>query len=255
MRLFKIFFFLLLLIISIDLCSSIKQKVAIGAEEKMILKTEPKWLKNFREKMVVEQLQNRGIENKAVLEAILKVPRHRFVDSKKDYLAYADSPLSIGYNQTISQPYIVALMTSLAKVSATDKVLEIGTGSGYQTAVLAEIVKEVYSVEIISDLANRAKKLLGELGYQNIKIKSGDGYYGWPEYAPYDAIIVTAASKNLPESLLSQLKVDGKMVIPIGSGFQDLIIVTKTDRGWNKQTSIPVLFVPMTRRTPESNDN
>ena len=228
---------------------------AILEGETMSFKTDSKGLAAFREQMVAEQICHRGINNQAVLDAMSKIPRHCFIDSPIPDLAYTDRPLSIGYNQTISQPYIVALMTTLAELSATDKVLEIGTGSGYQAAVLAEIVKEVYSVEIICDLADRAKKLLDELGYKNIRIKTGDGYYGWPEYAPYDAIIVTAASKNIPKLLLSQLKVSGKMVVPIGAGFQDLIVVTKTDKGWNKQVTIPVLFVPMTRRKSESGNN
>ena len=247
--------FLLLLIISIGLCSSIDLKLAIGGEAKMILTTESKWLKHFREKMVAEQISSRGIENKAVLQAISKVPRHRFVNSKMDYLAYADSPLPIGYNQTISQPYIVALMTTLAQLSSTDKVLEIGTGCGYQTAILAEIVKEVYSVEIIGDLAERAEKLLGELGYKNIRIKNGDGYYGWPEYAPYDAIIVTAASKSIPKLLQAQLKNNGSLVIPIGTYYQELMVFTKIGDKWTKGSTVPVRFVPMTRRMSETAKN
>ena len=231
------------------LCSLIEPLSAIVASEKMPLKTELNKLKIAREKMVSEQIRSRGIADKAVLEAMLKVPRHCFIDYPIGDLAYADTPFPIDYNQTISQPYIVALMTSLAELSPTDKVLEIGTGSGYQTAILAEIVKKVYSVEIISDLAKKAEKLLSELGYQNVQLKNGDGHEGWPEYAPYDAIIVTAASQSIPFSLLSQLKENSLMVIPLGTTYQDLVVVTKTANGLKQQRIIPVRFVPMTKKT------
>jgi len=231
------------------LCSLIAPLSAIVASEKMPLKTESNKFKIARQKMVSEQICSRGIADKSVLSAMLKVPRHYFIDDSIGDWAYADTAFPIDCNQTISQPYIVALMTSLAELSPRDKVLEIGTGSGYQTAILAEIVKEVYTVEIIANLAKKAEKLLSELGYQNVRFKNDDGHRGWPEYAPYDRIIVTAASQSIPSSLLSQLKENGLMVIPLGTTFQDLVVVTKTANSLKQQRIIPVRFVPMTRKT------
>ncbi len=202
--------------------------------------------KRQRLRMVEEQIASRGIRNKTVLEAMRKTPRHLFVPESHRHLAYADHPLPIGYNQTISQPFIVAYMTEAAEVAANEKVLEIGTGSGYQAAVLGELAKEVYSIEIIPELAERARQALGESGYKNIHVKAGNGYLGWPEHAPFDAILVTAAPDEVPKALVEQLAVNGKMVIPVGTGFQEMVIITRTQSGVVEKRTIPVRFVPMT---------
>lgn len=200
----------------------------------------------LREVMVKEQCEARGVKDPAVLKAMQNVPRHLFVPLGSRSQAYADGPLPIGSGQTISQPYIVAYMTEVLEPKSTDKVLEIGTGSGYQAAVLAEIVKEVYSIEIIKELADRATSTLKELGYKTIYVKHGDGYQGWPEHAPFDGIIVTAAPDHIPQPLIDQLKVGGRMVIPVGDWFQELVVVTKTETGIEKRNVLPVVFVPMT---------
>ncbi len=194
---------------------------------------------------MVHQLKLYGITDPAVLEGMQKVERHLFVDRSVQEYAYEDTPLPIGRDQTISQPYIVAYMTEAARLKAGDRVLEIGTGSGYQAAILAGIVKEVYTVEIIKELAEDAEKRLKGLGYQNVNVKHGDGYEGWPEKAPFDAIIVTAAPDQVPKKLLEQLAIGGRMVAPIGSFFQDLYLYTKTERGIEKKKLLPVRFVPM----------
>jgi len=186
-----------------------------------------------------------------VLSVMAKVPRHRFIPEGSIYAAYYNRPFPIGHGQTISQPYIVALMTDLLALDKQDTVLEVGTGSGYQSAVLAEIAGKVYSMEIIEPLATRAAKLLGELGYANIQLKLGDGSKGWPEYAPFDGIIVTAAADYMPQPLLEQLKPGGRMVIPVGSWpyAQELILITKDQDGIVQQENVlPVSFVPLTER-------
>jgi protein-L-isoaspartate(D-aspartate) O-methyltransferase len=200
---------------------------------------------SLRQKMLQEQIVARGIEDVHVLRAMLKVPRHKFVPAHIQRFAYQDSPLPIGYGQTISQPYIVALMSELAHLGPTDKVLEIGTGSGYQAAVLAEIVHQVYTVEILEELAKSSRKRLSELGYENIQVKWGDGYLGWEEFAPYDAIIVTAAPDKVPKALKEQLKIGGRLVIPVGSLAQELKLIIKTETGLEEKSVIPVRFVPM----------
>ena len=199
-----------------------------------------------RRAMVEEQIVSRGVKDSAVLEAMRKVERHLFVPPDEIDYAYADHPLPIGYNQTISQPYIVALMSELAQPDAESKVLEIGTGSGYQAAVLGEIVKNVYTIEIVEPLYKNASNLLKKLGYNNVKCKAGDGYYGWKEYAPFDAIIVTAAPNETPKPLLDQLKTGGRLVIPVGDVWQELVVITKTKKGFERRSVIPVRFVPMT---------
>ena len=184
-----------------------------------------------------------------VLQAIGTVPRHKFVLPETIEDAYQNNPLPIGYGQTISQPYIVAIMTDLLKLSASDTVLEIGTGSGYQAAVLSELVKQVYSIEIIAPLGEQAQLRFKELGYTNISTKIADGYYGWEEHAPFDAIIVTAAASHIPHALLEQLKPGGRMMIPVGSNFmtQQLLLITKTPDGELQTRQIlPVRFVPLT---------
>lgn len=198
-----------------------------------------------REEMVRSQLQGRDITDARVLEAIRNIERHLFVPPQLKDMAYEDTPLPIGYEQTISQPYIVAYMTQAASIGRDDRVLEIGTGSGYQAAVLAEIAKEVYTIEIIEALADSARLRLEKMGYKNIKVKWGDGYKGWEEYAPFDAIIVTAAPPQVPEALVSQLRTGGRMVVPIGSFFQELYLITKTESGIKKVPLLPVAFVPM----------
>ena len=199
-----------------------------------------------RHRMVDGQIRARGVTDSRVLEAMARVPRHQFVPDAVRGQAYDDYPLPIGEQQTISQPYIVALMTSLLELKGDEKVLEIGTGSGYQAAVLAELANEVYTIEILEPLSARAQKTIAALGYQNIRFRVGDGWAGWPEAAPFDDIIVTAAPEKVPQPLLDQLKVGGRLVIPVGSFFQDLLVYTKTATGLEKKNVIPVRFVPMT---------
>lgn len=184
-----------------------------------------------------------------VIKALGKVPRHEFVPKELQYAAYENRPLPIGNGQTISQPYIVAIMTNLLKVGKNDRVLEIGTGSGYQIAILAELVKKAYSIEIIAPLGKQAKSRLEQLGYDNIELKIGDGYYGWEEHAPFDAIMVTAAASHIPPPLIKQLKPGGRMLIPVGSRFtiQELLLVQKSEDGEvSTRQLLPVAFVPLT---------
>jgi protein-L-isoaspartate(D-aspartate) O-methyltransferase len=204
-----------------------------------------------RQQMLSQQIKARGIKNKAVIEAISKVPRHLFVAPSLVNWAYADSPLPIDYGQTISQPYIVAYMTEMAEIGPKDKVLEIGTGSGYQAAVLSELAQEVYSIEIIPELGQKAAQTLKKLGYNHVHIRIGDGYEGWPEHAPYDSILVTAAPEQIPPALVDQLALNGKMVIPVGKYFQEIVILTKTIDGLEEERTIPVRFVPMTTNSED----
>ncbi len=201
--------------------------------------------------MVARQIVSRGVSDKLVLTAMRKVPRHEFVPEDIKYRAYEDNPLPIGEDQTISQPYIVALMTELLGLKGGEKVLEIGTGSGYQAAILAEIAAEVYTIEIIESLARTAEQRLKEMGYENITVRWGDGYQGWEEHAPFDGVIVTAAPDHIPQPLVDQLKVGGRMVIPVGSFFQELKLLTKTGDGVKEKNVIPVRFVPMTGEAQE----
>jgi protein-L-isoaspartate(D-aspartate) O-methyltransferase len=211
-----------------------------------------------RARMVETQIVARGVRDPKVLDAMRKVPRHLFVGEEDRSHAYEDHPLPIGGSQTISQPYIVALMTELLALPPRARVLEIGTGSGYQSAVLSEIASEVYSIEILPDLAKAAGDKLGELGYKNVTVRAGDGYRGWPEHAPFDGIIVTAAPQKIPEPLVDQLAPGGRMVIPVGGFFQELKVFTREKDGTiSEKVIIPVRFVPMTgevenARTPES---
>ena len=202
-----------------------------------------------RERMVIEQIKRRAVTDERVLESMRKVERHLFVPEDLKNLAYTDNPLPIGYKQTISQPYIVALMTQAIQPGPGDRMLEIGTGSGYQAAVLAEIVKEVYTIEILQPLAESSRLLLEDMEYKNIRVKRGDGYKGWKEYAPFDAIVVTAAPPMLPEELVSQLKTGGRMIVPVGESYQELYLITKTETGFAKKALLPVAFVPMVRST------
>jgi len=207
--------------------------------------------KKLRERMVEQQIKARGVSNRNVIAAMLKVPRHMFVPDDMVPYAYDDYPLPIGEGQTISQPYIVALMTELLEPKPTDVVLEIGTGSGYQAAVLAQIVKKVYSVERISKLAEFAKKNLRMLGINNVEVVLGDGWYGLPEHAPYNGIIVTAAPEDVPKPLLDQLADEGRLVIPIGTDFQRLWVIRREGEIFERIPSIPVRFVPLISEKPE----
>ncbi|MFP4467134.1 MAG: protein-L-isoaspartate(D-aspartate) O-methyltransferase [Candidatus Goldiibacteriota bacterium] len=203
------------------------------------------------EQMIEEQIKARGVRDPLVLEAVRKVDRRRFVPDEFKDDAYEDCPLPIGWGQTISQPYIVALMTELMGLKGGEKVLEIGAGSGYQAAVLGEICTEVYTIEITKPLAERSAALLKELGYDNVRLKAGDGFEGWPEQAPFDAIIVAAAPKEIPQPLIEQLADGGRMVIPVGSFRQELMVIEKKHGRVTKQNIIPVRFVPMTGKIEE----
>ena len=199
-----------------------------------------------RLEMVEKQIRKRGIRDRVILDSFRKVPRHRFVPEDLKYLAYNDHPLPIGEAQPISQPYIVAFMTEALNLSRSDKILEIGTGSGYQAAILGELCDSVFTIEIIASLGNRAKLLLEELDYQNIKVKVGDGYLGWEAYAPFDAIIVTCAPTREPSNLKNQLKEGGRMIIPVGSSYsQNLVLLRKANNQLLEEKILPVLFVPM----------
>ncbi len=201
-----------------------------------------------RRRMVEDQIRGRGITEPSVLKTMARVPRHRFVPASLRHLAYADRPLPIGSGQTISQPFIVAYMTAAAAVTREMKVLEIGTGSGYQAAILAELAGEVYTIEILPELAESARRLLNELGYRNIFVKTGNGYLGWPEHGPFDAIIVTAAPDEIPKELVEQLAISGRMVVPVGTTHQQMVIVTKHRDGVTEKRTLPVRFVPMTEK-------
>jgi len=204
-----------------------------------------------RRRMVDEQLRARDIHDARVLDAMLLVARHVFIPESGRALAYSDFAVPIGYGQTISQPYIVAFMTQALKVEPVHRVLEIGTGSGYQAAVLSRLVKAVYTIEIVAPLAERARATLLRLGYRNVEVRTGNGYQGWPEHAPYDRIMVTAAPDEVPAALVQQLKVGGLMAIPVGSITQELRILRRTATGTQTLRTLPVRFVPMTNKPLE----
>ncbi len=199
-----------------------------------------------RREMVEGQIMARGVKDPSVIQAMLKVRRDRYVPENIRQYTYYDEPLPIGHEQTISQPYIVAYMTEALGLRGGEKVLEIGTGSGYQAAVLAEIAKEVYTIEIVEPLAEKAKENLEKEGYRNVHCRCGDGYKGWPEEAPFDGIIVTAAPPRVPEPLVDQLKEGGRMIVPVGTWFQELVLLTKVKGKVKEERLIPVRFVPMT---------
>jgi protein-L-isoaspartate(D-aspartate) O-methyltransferase len=201
-----------------------------------------------REEMVRTQIEARGIRDSRVLSAMRRVPRHEFVPAGQAPFAYSDRPLAIGRGQTISQPYIVAYMTDLLQVRHSDVVMEIGTGSGYQAAVLSELAKAVLTIEVIPELAARARDTLARLQYRNVQVRAGDGYNGWPDSAPFSRIIVTAAPPELPQTLVDQLADGGRMVVPVGSAYQELIVIRRTAGVIVRETTIPVRFVPMIRR-------
>jgi protein-L-isoaspartate(D-aspartate) O-methyltransferase len=199
-----------------------------------------------RQRMVQDQLMRRGIQEEGVLAAMAKVPREEFVPQETRPASYTDQPLPIGYSQTISQPYVVAFMTEQLRLKRDARVLEIGTGSGYQAAILAELATEVYTVEIIEPLAKNAEATLTRLGYKNVHVKAGDGYKGWPEHAPFDAVIVTCAPDHVPQPLVDQMKEGGRMIIPVGEpGEQQLYLLEKKNGRLEQRTVLPVRFVPM----------
>ena len=205
-----------------------------------------------REKMVAETIASRGIDDPRVLAAMRAVKRHELVPPELQSRAYEDTPLPIGFDQTISQPYVVAAMTEAAQVAPGEKVLEVGTGSGYQAAVLAELGADVYSIEIVEPLAKRTHELLAKMGYDKLHLRIGDGYQGWPEAAPFDAIIVTAAPHRVPQPLIDQLAVGGRLVIPVGKdGAQELHVITRDKDGTTSETLFPVRFVPMTGKAQQ----
>jgi protein-L-isoaspartate(D-aspartate) O-methyltransferase len=199
-----------------------------------------------RRSMVEHQIAARGVRDPRVLAAMREVPRHRFVPPELAGRAYADEPLPIGHQQTISQPYVVALMSELADLAPGERVLEIGTGSGYHAAVLARLAGRVLTIEIVPELAERARSTLAELGIDNVVVRAGDGYGGWPEEAPFDAIVLTAAPPEVPQPLLDQLAEGGRLVAPVGEGMQQLTVITRTRDGFRSEPVVPVRFVPMT---------
>jgi protein-L-isoaspartate(D-aspartate) O-methyltransferase len=218
--------------------------VFLMAEE---LDDTPKY-REARKEMVSTQIRLRGVSNKDVLSAMIEVPRHSFVPKKLVSQAYEDHPVPIGQGQTISQPYVVALMTESLKLKGDERILEIGTGSGYQAAILSRVAKEVYSIEIKERLYKKASKVLQLMGFTNVKTRHGDGYFGWAEAAPYDCIMITAAIDHIPPPLLKQLKKDGRLILPLGNPFsyQNLSLVTKDDNNYSVRQITGVLFVPMT---------
>ena len=199
-----------------------------------------------RRRMVEDQLRARDIRSPRVLDAMARVQRHLFVPARMRPRAYDDHPLPIGHEQTISQPYIVGFMTEALEIEPSHRILEIGTGSGYQAAVLAELAQVVYTIEIVAPLAERARRTLASLGYRNVTVRTGNGYLGWKEHAPFDRIIVTAAPEEIPQALVGQLKVGGLMVIPVGRTEQELRVLRRTGRGIEILKTLPVRFVPMT---------
>ncbi len=204
-----------------------------------------------RDRMVSEQIEARGVRDPLTLKALRRVPRHRFVPAESAAEAYEDHPLPIGHGQTISQPYVVAFMTEALGLKGGETVLEIGTGSGYQAAVLSCIVSKVYSVEILEPLAREAALRLSRLGFENVHVRAGDGYQGWPEAAPFDAVLVTAAAPRIPEPLEEQLKDGGRLVIPVGEDLQELVVVTRHGNRFSERRVLPVRFVPMTGKVRE----
>lgn len=206
----------------------------------------------LRREMVRDQIEARGIHDAAVLRAMRTVPRHRFVADTLAAFAYNDYPLPIGWGQTISQPYIVAFMAQAADIERGERVLEIGTGSGYGAAVLAELGAEVYTIEILPELAERASGALARTGYGDVHVRTGDGWLGWPEHAPYDAIVVTAAPDTLPRALVEQLALGGVLVVPVGERIQTLRVLRRTSHGLREEASLPVQFVPMVHPVPDT---
>lgn len=252
-RSFFIFFLFLFagFIVTSFLADNYGYAFSIKTEKETSVIEDKAWWKSAVNEMVNSQIVARGVADKRVIEVMKNIPRHLFVPNELERFAYVDSPLLIGHGQTISQPYIVALMTELLGLKGKEQVLEIGTGSGYQAAIISKLAKKCYTIEIVKELAESAKQKLKELGYKNVYVKWGDGYKGWKEQAPFDAIIVTAAPEDIPEELLKQLKVGGKMVIPVGdleTNSQELLVITKVKEGYKEEKIIPVRFVPMIKQ-------
>jgi protein-L-isoaspartate(D-aspartate) O-methyltransferase len=246
----------LVLLANLALCvsqsgCSISRFSSVQKELSKVNNTDGMDLAKRRERMVQEQLETRDIADPRVLSAMRKVPRHEFVPAEFIPSAYEDNALPLKSGQTISQPYIVAYMTQALELKGNERVLEIGTGSGYQTAILAEIVQDVFSIEILPDLQQQACAVLSRLGYRNIRFRVGDGYMGWPEHAPYDRIIVTAAPERIPQPLIDQLKEGGRLIVPVGTSDQELTILEKGPSGTTQHSTIPVRFVPMTGKAQE----
>lgn len=244
---------LLLLVLTVVFCTSasrhpsaIQNDTSSDTIRPVGQDTLPAWEEEATQ-MVETQLEPRGIYDKKVLKAMMQTPRHLFIPKSHRAFAYNDSPVPIGKEQTISQPYIVAKMTELLDLKGHEKVLEIGTGSGYQAAILSQLVDTCYSIELIKLLADRAVRLLKEQGYHNVVVKCDDGYKGWKEHAPFDAIIITAAPETVPQALVDQLKTNGRMVVPVGKTYQQLILITKTEKGIKRKNIFPVRFVPMVK--------
>ena len=240
-RLWHSFWTMLPLVLGTIMMSSNEQTPAPHLSERQV----------ERNRMVDEQIVARGIKNETVIAAMRSVPRHRFVLAVHRSEAYEDYPLPIDYQQTISQPYIVAFMTEALALKPKSRVLEIGTGSGYQAAVLAHIVDQVFTIEIVTPLAHRAEHIFRELQYHNIHVRSDDGYRGWPEKAPFDAIILTAAPEHIPQPLLEQLDINGRLILPVGKDSQRLVLIHRTMEGYTHTELIPVSFVPMTGKARE----
>ncbi len=224
--------------------------VLLSCQQQDKKKPEEDWTA-MRAKMVQQQIIARGVRGPKIIAALKSVPRELFVPEKYRASAYEDKALPIGQGQTISQPYIVAFMTQQLHIKPGDRILEIGTGSGYQAAILGQIADSVFSIEIIPELAERARKTIQSLHYDNVLIMQGDGYLGWPDKAPFDAIIVTAAPPSIPPPLLDQLKTGGRMILPVGKYVQELVVVNKTEHGLNMDNVLPVRFVPMTGKIQE----
>lgn len=234
--------FIFINLISISLCClQIGQQTTNNINQSKV----EEWWREAAEKMVKNQIIYRGIKDAKLIEVMKNTPRHLFVPKELEQYAYSDNPLPIGEGQTISQPYIVALMTELLELKGDEKILEIGTGSGYQAAILSQLADSCYSIEIVKSLANSSKLKLKQLGYNNVVVKWGDGYKGWSEHSPFDCIIITAAPEKIPEELIKQLKTGGKMILPVGKYWQDLILITKHENGIKEEKIIPVRFVPM----------
>jgi protein-L-isoaspartate(D-aspartate) O-methyltransferase len=246
----------LILLVNAALCipqggCSMNRYPSVQKELSKVNITDGTELARRREQMVREQLETRDITDPRVLSAMRKVPRHEFVPAEFISSAYEDNALPLKSGQTISQPYIVAYMTQALGLQGSERVLEIGTGSGYQAAILAEIVRDVFTIEILPDLQQQAVAVLSRLGYGNIRFRVGDGYVGWPEYAPFDRIIVTAAPESIPQPLIDQLKEGGRLIIPVGTLDQELTILEKGPSGTTQRSTIPVRFVPMTGKAQE----
>ena len=238
-------FVILLFLLTFCICCGSEQKNA-AEKNADVPKLQTQWWVIEADRMVTNQIERRGVRDAKVLRTMRDIPRHLFVPGYLKNSAYSDRPLPIGEGQTISQPYIVALMTELLQLEGGETILEIGTGSGYQAAVLSPLVKKVFTIEIVKPLANSARKLIEKLGYENVIVKWGDGYKGWIEHAPYDRVIVTAAPDKVPQALIDQMKIGGLLVIPVGTYYQELKVITKiSEQEIEEKSIIPVRFVPM----------